>query len=1052
VRVEGDEGARLAFALLAVRPDTDEYGRKEADRLIRSVGQDFAAAVWTGSNQYDHIAFIVAGLEAPYGYTYTLGCTMPTVDIVHPTTSDRAHAGNPQNPERFLIWLNVAGDAPFATPSLPGLDWQRDFRVFVGPANVADNEVMILDGGYVMGQYWLVVKAPDKPGAAYGSIYDLTVRLGDDVDTTQDDAVVYDVVRTDRMLVIDRTGSMAGEKLVAAKAAARLHTEDLFQFDRLGVVSYAVRPPLPSASVNYTLTVLPDAAADNVRLGAQEGIRPLAANGETSIAAGLSLAQDQLDIVASDNEWWMVLLSDGRENHEPWYDDALQERLIAAGTKVHAIALGDDAQEDLMRSIATNTCGEDMLDACYHHIVEPGAAGNTPVRDNGFAAAAQPLINRLADLYTPIAEKIAGHDRLWENQGHIAGGSIVTQTISIQESGIKDAVFSFNWDQVGAATVVLRNPAGTEVIPGPGVVRLDDRRGPNHVVWQIANLAAGNWTATLSVPFTATNYIASLSGRQTDGTQLRVFLDRAVGDRWVGLPQPVVANLTDGRGRVLNAAVRAEISHPGGRLDTLDLFDDGAHGDGVAGDGTYGGHYTRVTQSGSYDIRIVASGTNNYGYRFTRYAYLSYLAATELTSADSDHDGLPNRWEVRFGLDPLNANGQDGAAGDPDQDNLPNLQEFLAGTNPIDADSDQGGESDGSEATHGRKPLDGRDDVVQPPREVWVEPGNGRNEIYFTPNATCVALDLERSTILSTTFAFLGTFPNTSPITDTNLVNGTPYYYRLRCEGGGGIRSPYTQIAYGQPKVDTTSPEGFVVINNGAEHTEALSVTLSLDAATDTTHVQISNRADFRNANWELYTYSRPWVLEPIAQTGEATVYVQFRDGSGNISPAEYDSIRYQPPQEVTILAASGGVLNSPEGRLRLVIPAGALPADAIFRYTRLERPSGAPARYSYAGAHFRLEARRVANGAPITHFNIPIQLYLNYQDYEWRNGPVTAETTLSLFRKTGENVWEPAAGTVDSAANRLSIALSNLSEFALFGKARTPLRIYLPLIIKWNA
>lgn len=46
---------------------------------------------------------------------------------------------------------------------------------------------------------------------------------------------------------------------------------------------------------------------------------------------------------------------------------------------------------------------------------------------------------------------------------------------------------------------------------------------------------------------------------------------------------------------------------------------------------------------------------------------------------DSDHDGMPDAWERRHGLDPHNP--ADGTA-DPDKDGYTNLEEFLNGTNP----------------------------------------------------------------------------------------------------------------------------------------------------------------------------------------------------------------------------------------------------------------------------------------------------------------------------------------------------------------------------------
>ena len=49
---------------------------------------------------------------------------------------------------------------------------------------------------------------------------------------------------------------------------------------------------------------------------------------------------------------------------------------------------------------------------------------------------------------------------------------------------------------------------------------------------------------------------------------------------------------------------------------------------------------------------------------------------------DTDSDGLPDWWETKYGLDPLDAGGVNGASGDGDKDQLINRTEYQAGSDP----------------------------------------------------------------------------------------------------------------------------------------------------------------------------------------------------------------------------------------------------------------------------------------------------------------------------------------------------------------------------------
>jgi len=80
-----------------------------------------------------------------------------------------------------------------------------------------------------------------------------------------------------------------------------------------------------------------------------------------------------------------------------------------------------------------------------------------------------------------------------------------------------------------------------------------------------------------------------------------------------------------------------------------------------------------------------------------------YLSGTDPKNPDSDFDSMFDGWEVRYGLDPLNAND---AELDLDSDSLTNLQEFELGTDPTSPDSDMDNFPDAWEVRNGFDPTD----------------------------------------------------------------------------------------------------------------------------------------------------------------------------------------------------------------------------------------------------------------------------------------------------------------------------------------------------------
>lgn len=173
---------------------------------------------------------------------------------------------------------------------------------------------------------------------------------------TQDIFVTVDVTGTDLpgqsrrpvnlAVVIDRSGSMSGEKLQQARAAASHLVELLGPADRLSVVHYG-----------SDVKVFPGlaATAENKRrmLDDIEGIWD---EGGTNIGAALQAARDELlTQISSYQVNRAILITDGQPT-EGLTDEreltSLVKQLRAQGISLSAIGVGTDFNEDLLQQFA----------------------------------------------------------------------------------------------------------------------------------------------------------------------------------------------------------------------------------------------------------------------------------------------------------------------------------------------------------------------------------------------------------------------------------------------------------------------------------------------------------------------------------------------------------------------------------------------------------------------------------------------------------------------------------------------------------------------------
>jgi Ca-activated chloride channel family protein len=158
-------------------------------------------------------------------------------------------------------------------------------------------------------------------------------------------------VRRHVALCIDTSGSMSGEKIQQARDGAAWVFGLLSEDDYVTLVGFDAE-----ATVHIPTTRWGRLERDE----AMDAVDDLAAGGGTDMFGGLAAAQEELKSsrAGPDAVKRLLLLSDGKDNeHDPEDFESLARDVDDAGVRIQSAGIGEDYNEDTIRTLGTTARG-----------------------------------------------------------------------------------------------------------------------------------------------------------------------------------------------------------------------------------------------------------------------------------------------------------------------------------------------------------------------------------------------------------------------------------------------------------------------------------------------------------------------------------------------------------------------------------------------------------------------------------------------------------------------------------------------------------------------
>ncbi len=443
----------------------------------------------------------------------------------------------------------------------------------------------------------------------------------------------------DTLLVLDRSGSMAdavGErkKIDAARDAATLYSDLLRDNiggtgtgDKIGLVKYNDTNSVYLPFDFTTAARKTDIANNLLSNAALADISKLKPDNATGIGGAMQTAAFQLGAPSPPRRQVMVVLTDGKENREPWIGDVIGPiRNTLPNIMMYSIGLGDDIEPTKLQQITNVTNG-------YHQVQSSLSA--TTLFD-------------LETFYFKIFAHATDMDLVLDptyavnltNPGPItiAKAGIISSDQSATFLVLDDPALRQFYD------LEFVSPQNNVIVPGVtiGGIPVQESKRHTYRVYRIifpdislAHTYVGDWIVRLkpngkwrrdvvkqALAESNIHYDSYLSPYQglvpvgfaaAVASDYRMKVALAPSNNLPGADVLLTATLTDRGWPAPKGNINVNVTSQGGTTHNVTLYDDGTHGDQVSGDATWSNHFLQTATPNVYKFLFRSVGYNDRG-------------------------------------------------------------------------------------------------------------------------------------------------------------------------------------------------------------------------------------------------------------------------------------------------------------------------------------------------------------------------------------------------------------------------------------------------------